>query len=561
MEITPNTPQIGLMTSLLSPTTGSAAYGTGSSSFGPAGILLLGGSGSSNDDTYSQLASQGFLAQLALSGMTMGQANANLSRPSQQLTEQERKALEVAFKFIEDGSLGKARGVLDDIVQKNRNNGAAVHALGLIELTEGNHQEAEKLYRRADFLAPDRGYGDDADDARILSRDDDFVFEQASQLVRHGTTLGRGISLLLRLADRRPQDAETKILLAESLLAKKDILNAQSYFAQAIGISNQDELRRIENTAEELVEALPNAPQFRRLLGRVQVGLGKFDEALATLEVAAQLSGSDVFTRSAKALAFVGIGRKLLEQGDASRAVTNFKRAKDLDPASMEVREGLAEGYLAKAENARRFGDLRGAITNYSAAARTLGGAGSESLRKVIAGGAFDVGLRMERQSIAAGRDLDEEALAFQAAYDLDRDNTAYKRKLAETRETLGDQFLAEEKYESAIGAYQRAYDLYSNNETYKSALIDTYGLRGDELLAQRQFDRAIETYLRGYRVDVSNDAIKSKLAEGYNTRGLDYMDKEQPIQAVVDFKEALHLYPDNSEYQANYDSVAAYDY
>jgi tetratricopeptide (TPR) repeat protein len=538
-----------------------ATPATGTSSFGPAGILLLGGSGSSDDDTYSQLASQGFLAQLALSGISMGQANANLMAPSQQLTAQERKALEVAFKLIEDGALGEARDVLDDILQKNRNNGTAVHALGLIELTEGNHEEAEKLYRRADFLAPNRGYGEDAADARTLSRDDDFVFEQASQLVLRGTTRERGIGLLLRLVDRRPQDAETKILLAESLLAQKDILNAQSYFSQAIGISDQDELRRIENTAEELVEALPNAPQFRRLLGRVQVGLGKFEEALATLEVAAQLSGSDVFTRPAKALAYVGIGRKLLEQGDASRAVTNFKRAKELDPASTEVRVGLAEGYLAKAEQARRYGNLRAAITSYNDAARTLGGAGSESLRKIIAGGAFDVGLRLERQSIAAGRDLDEEALAFQAAYDLDRDNSAYKRKLAETRETLGDQFLAEEKYESAIGAYKRAYDLYSNNETYKSALIDTYGLRGDELLAQRQFDRAIETYLKGYRVDVADDTIKSKLAAGYNRRGLDYMDKEQPIQAVVDFKEALHLYPDNSEYQANYDAVAAYDY
>ncbi|MEE8386338.1 MAG: tetratricopeptide repeat protein, partial [Dehalococcoidia bacterium] len=498
MEITSSTSQIGVMTSLLLPSSGAADPASGTSSFGPAGILLLGGSGSSDDDTYSQLAAQGFMAQLALAGIAMGQANANLTPQSQQMTAQEKKALEEAFKLIEDGALGEARDALDDILKKNRNNGAAVHALGLIELTEGNHEEAEKLYRRADFLAPNRGYGEDADDARILSRDDDFVFEQASQLVLRGTTLDRGIGLLLRLADRRPQDAETKILLAESLLAKKDILNAQSYFAQAIEISNQDELRRIENTAEELVEALPNAPQFRRLLGRVQVGLGKFEEALATLDVAAQLSGSDVFTRSAKALAYVGIGRKLLEQGDASRAVTNFKRAKDLDPASMEVREGLAEGYLAKAEQARRFGNLRAAITSYSDAARTLGGAGSESLRKVIAGSAFDVGLRMERQSIAAGRDLDEEALAFQAAYDLDRDNTAYKRKLAEARATLGDQFLAEEKYESAIGAYQRAYDLYSNNETYKSALIDTYGLRGDELLAQRQFDRAIETYLRG---------------------------------------------------------------
>ena len=62
----------------------------------------------------------------------------------------------------------------------------------------------------------------------------------------------------------------------------------------------------------------------------------------------------------------------------------------------------------------------------------------------------------MERQSIAAGRDLDEEALAFQAAYDLDRDNTAYKRKLAETRETLDPDRTLDEAVEIFAAALGR---------------------------------------------------------------------------------------------------------
>ena len=78
--------------------------------------------------------------------------------------------------------------------------------------------------------------------------------------------------------------------------------------------------------------------------------------------------------------------------------------------------------------------------------------------------------------------------------------------------------------------------------------------------MAEFNYDEAIEAYRDGYQVDTFNTTVKTSLAEAYNTRGLDYVTKEKYLQAVADFKEALALFPDNADYQTNYDSVAAYD-
>jgi tetratricopeptide (TPR) repeat protein len=560
MEISTDVTQISALNALLT-LGGSAPASSGVlSAFGPAAILSLGGTSSRTGDTYSYLGGQAGIVQFDLAGVLAAGRSASGSTQSQQLTEAEVAELEDAFSLIEQGALGEAESALDKMLSRRKTNAAAVHALGLIEVARRDFGEAEKLFRRADFLARNRGYGDDAENARILQREDDYVSEQASLLVRNAETRDRGISLLLHLADRRPNDGEVRTLLAESLFAKNDLLNGMAELFRAVDVSDESQLKRIEDITEGLIKVLPKTAKLQRLLGRTQLRLGKFEEALASLDAAAKLAGDDILTKSDSALAYVGIGHKLLEQGDVSRAITNFEQAKALSPADMQVREGLAEGLLARADRSSRLGNQRRAIQDYSAASRMLGSMGSESLRKHIAGGAYAAGLRLERESIALGRDLDEEALAFQAAYDLDSDNLTYKRKLGETRNTLGDQFMADEDYKNAMGAYRRAHDLYMNDDTYEDNLINAGQLYGDELLSGRRFDEAVEIYRETYKVDLYNDTSKLKLANAYNERGLDFINKSKPIQAVKDFKEALALFPDNAEYQANYNSVSGYD-
>ena len=59
---------------------------------------------------------------------------------------------------------------------------------------------------------------------------------------------------------------------------------------------------------------------------------------------------------------------------------------------------------------------------------------------------------------------------------------------------------------------------------------------------------------------DPQTATSNSKLAGAYNARGLDYKSTEDMDAAVKDFKAALRLFPDNADYQANYNSVKAWD-
>ncbi len=552
--------QITSLMSLWGTTSSNSLYGNllggsseTSSSFGPAAILSLGSSSSSSGSGYLSLDLASILS------LQQGTTTTS-STLSQQLTDQEKESLNEAFDLIEAGSLDEAEAVLDGILSKKKTNAVATHALGLVALERGEYKKAEQYFRRADQLLPDVGYADDAEDAQILAQDDAAVFKVAAKLAPNPSTRDQAIGLLLRLTARAPDNLEAQVLLGETMLDKGDLLNGLDVLAQAIDAADDELLRRIESKASDLVQRMPNAPQFHRLLGRVQVRLGKYEEALQTLDQAALLAGSDELTRTDAALAYAGIGRELLARGDIDRAMASLQSAKDLDTGHFTVREAVAEGYLALAERRRRYGDLKRAIQSYDDASRELGAAGTASLRKRIASAAYAAGVRMEQQSIQQGRAIDTEVLAFEAAYRLDTENKVYKRKLADTRTTIGDQYLADGKYEQAVGAYERAYKLYKNDDTYKSNLTNAYILYGDDLLSRGKYDKAVATYLKAYRVDTSNGSSKAKLANGYNVRGLDYRTKGRFALAVADFKEALHLFPDNAEYQANYDSVAAYD-
>lgn len=543
MQISPSN-QISVMNSLLSSggSGGGTTTGTSLSSFGPSAILSLSGSDSAISGLYSQLGQSSIPSQ------------------SQQLSKSEVKALNAAFDLIEEGRLDDAKSALDDLVKKNRNNAAAVHGLGIIESAQNNHEDAEKLYRRADFLAPGRGYGDDAANAQILSKDDNTVFEEATKLSENANTRARSIQLLQSLTTRRPDHAQAKLLLAESMLAENDIVNSITAFSRALSVAGEDELKQIESRAEELAEMLPQAPQVQRLLGRAQLRLGKYDDALETLEKSAVLSETDTYVKGDKALAHVGIGREMLDKGDISRAMTHFNLARDIDPTGKQVRIARAEGLVASAERYTRYGNLEKAAAEYNAAAGALGSDGSEGFRNRIARNAYGTGLRIERKHLAAGEDIDAEALAFHTAYRLNKDNATYKRKLADTRNTIGDQFVEEGEYSKAIGSYKEAYKLYKNDTTYKNNLIDAGHLYGDELLSEKRYSEAIDVYRSAFEVDTGNTTSKTKLADAYSARGLDYYEKEKYLEALGDFKEALHLFPNDATYQANYDLVSAYD-
>ncbi len=537
----------GLITTSYAAT--SAASST--SSFGPDFILSMGTSTADTSGVYSTL---------DLSSFYGASSTSNFAASAQSLTEADLDKLEEAYDLIESNDIKGAEAIFEGMLKRNNMNAAAIHGQGMIAMLRENYAEAEKLFQRANFFASDRGYGDDATIAEVLQRSDDEIFEQASQMVSGGDSVDIGRRLLLHLVEKRPDNAEARMLLGETLLRQSDIINGANHLIMAVGSADQDQLRELLGMAEELTDQAPNVSTFQRLLGSVQVRLGKYDEAMETFAVIEDLLGTDVLHKADKSLAYVGIGKRYLEQGDISRAINTLKEARTLDSASAGAREALSDAYVAQAAQATRFGSTKKAIQSYKLAADALGSNGSDSKKRSIAIAAFTAGLRLERESIRLGRDINDEVLAYQAAYDLDPDNLTYKRKLAETRVTIGDQYMENEDYAEAVASYKRATELYGTDQSYGDKLRDAYIAYGDELLTENKYDEAIEAYRSAYKLDTSSQASKTKLAEGYNTRGEHYKSQDKFALAAADFKEALFLFPDNETYQDNYDSVKDYD-
>jgi len=553
--------------STTSSTAGLTLLNTSSSSsnslFGPAAQVSLGDSIPSitGFPDYTSLGSSGLWQFDLTTTLTPQSQGVPQTARSEQQQEADTAALEQAFDYIETGLYDEARTLIQNLLDENPTYAAAVHALGCAELSDANYEAAEQLFEKAHALAPDVGYDTEARNARILQQDDDAVFQYARTMVASPLQRDDGVRLLITLTERNPSHTEAHMLLGDSLLDQGDGLNGLLQYDAAIGTANNSQLSQIEQQLTLLADASPEAAFVRQLVGKAQLGLQRYETAVQTLTLAADLADNQPTYRAELAKAYCGVARQWLARGDVNLAMTSLLKAKDLDSTGSATKVALAEGYIARAERYTQQRDYDAALQDYDKASDLLGSTGNKTLRERAAHGAYALGRNLERQRIAAGEDIDGEVLAYQVAFDLDPDNLTIKRRLAIARNALGDQHLADEEYEQAASAYRRAHDLFQYDTTYRDNMVNAFVMYGDEQVAELDYDAAIEAYRQAYHGDQTNLNTKQKLAGAYNARGLDYIFLENQRAAVADFKEALRLFPDNAEYQANYDSVRAWDY
>lgn len=542
---------------------GSAASpASGTSLFGPASQLSLSqtsGSSGLMGSLYAPASATTW--QFDLAGVLNTDAAAI---PQQYRTEQqqeaEAQAVEAALNYIDLGEYDQARDLLNQVLDDNPTSAAAVEMLGLAALSEGDYDLAEQLYLKAHALDPSVGYDQDAAGARILKGSDDEVYYRAGAMLKSPQQREEGIRLLVRLTDRSPQFTAARVALADALLDSGDGNNGLMQYNTAIREAQPGELGMLHDRLAALVDEAPTGAFVRQLLGKAQLRLERYDDALQTLRTAVSLADDPVPYYRDLAKAHVGVGYERLARRDISGAMAAFEVAKEVSPTNPDVKAALAEGHVLRAEQHTQRRNYSAALEDYRKAADLLDAAGNRELRDRAAHSAYALGLKLQRQREASGEEIDGEVLAFQVAYDLDSDNTTYKRKLAEARFALGEQHMAVAEYEEAAYAYRRAHDLYEYDATYKAKTIEAFVAWGDERLANHNWDDAVDAYLEAFQIDTSNVESKGKLANAYNARGLDHMDWERWQDAALDFKNALLLFPDNPEYQANYDLVKAYD-
>ncbi len=529
--------------------------------FGDAATISIGGLPVAGFKDYTNLGASGAW-QFNLAGVLNTQASALTPRslsPEQEAAEAE--AVKQAFDLINVKEYLGARNLMTQLLKDNPTNAAAIHALGYAWMAERDYEQAEQLFLKAHAIDPTAGYNLDADYARLLRKDDAIVLTRARALVESGQR-SEGIRLLLTLTERSPGYTPARVLLGTALLDDGDGNNGLMQIATAIRNARPDEFAGLESLLADLIRAAPGAVFVRQLAGKLQLRQGRYEEALATFLAARQLSEDPVANDRDLASAYVGIGRERLRHRDIAGAITAFEQAKTYDATGRATKEALAEAYIMRAERAVNARDYKSAAADYALAADTLGTYGTRDLRARAASGAYLTGRALERARIDSGGAIDTEVVAFQAAYELDSENDTYREHLAEIRNALGDQHTAAGELEEAAAAYKRAYELDRHNASYKANTINAYLAWGDDRLYNLNYSDAIDAYLQAFNIDRDNEAARLKLANGYNARGVYYRDEEEDYRAAVkDFKNALRLFPDNPEYQANYDTVAPWDY
>jgi tetratricopeptide (TPR) repeat protein len=534
--------------------------------FGPASLVSFSQTSSSSSSAFLGSVYQPGSAgvwQFDLAGVLNPQGTLG-AIPKQQVSEEqaayETEQVSLALSHTEMGEFDEAREILNAVLVGNATNDVAVHALGFTEQAAGNYEQAEQYYRKAHVLDSTVGYEQDANNARTLMKSDDEVVERARAYLKTPEYREEGIRLLMAVTERNDAHTTARIELAEAFLDQGDGTNGLMQYNSAISNADSAKLQVIERNLAELVADAPTAPFVRQLLGKVYLKQERYEEALPTLRTAAENAEDPIPYHRDLAKAYVGVGRKRLERGDLAGAMQSFEQAKELHRDGYEVRMALAEGYIERAERMMQYRKYSEALSDYRAAADMLLNGGDPNLKDIAAQSAYALGRKLENARIEAGEEIDSEVLAYQIAYDLDGENTTYKKKLAETRYALGEQAEAAGEYQSAAQSYKKAYDLYEKNDTYKQKTIDMFNAYGDERLASLNYDDAIEAYREALMLDKLNSTTRTKLAAGYNARGLDHVDWERYYDAVKDFKEALRYDPDNATYQANYDQWKAWD-
>lgn len=551
--------------------TSNAATGTGltgliraagGSLFGPSAQVSINGLGPAvtGFTDYTKVGNAtGYSFNLA---GVMGATTGGFTQPTlaPERREYEQALVQQALDAADAEQYDVARDLMNNLLQESPTNAAAAHALGYTEQAAGNYDKAEQYYLKAHALNSRVGYDNDANNVRILQGSDDEVYRRATAMLKSPAQHDEGIRILMALSERNPEHVDAHVALGEALLDQGDGENGLMQYSAAIRVAGDEDLDMLEERVNGLRKEAPDAPFVQHLHAKVMLRKERYEEALQSLTRAADLSDLPTTYDRDTALAHVGIGRARLDRGDLIGALSSMKTAKQFSSTNIEVKEGLAEVYLERADQHRQRRIYDDALNDYYQVATLLTEGTDPNLRDRASQSVYSLGLKLARDREAAGEDIDSEVVAFQAAYDLDSDNTKYKQKLAETRAALGDQYLAAENYESAAAAYQRAYDLYSYNKTYKQLTVDAYILHGDDRLANANYDDAIAAYRSAWKIDTSNTAAKTKLAEAYTAAGEYARTWDEYEDAVTYFKEALHLFPDNSTYQSNYDSVKGWD-
>lgn len=515
---------VGGATSLLSSVYGSRLLGSsvlGQGGFGPAAIVDFGASLFGNVPGYTALAN----SSAALIGALQAQLLRSTSPTpiySEKQAQQLNEIVGKAAVALNNGDFSEAKAQTQKLLQRDLNNPTAYHLLGRIASAECDSRTAIQYLQRAAELAPQsERISDDLFNARQLTRDDSDVLAVGSQLVRIRGSALLGVKLMFELAKRTPQQGQTYLRLAEGFGALDLPVQQLGALGVVLEEGSQDDLEELETKVRQFIGDNEPVGLAYSLLGRTQQKLGKFAEAIQSLETATAIAPE--VARYAEELANVHatLGNQALGKGDLSAAQFRFEKARDLDPLNSDLKLGLGAVFVSQAKEKINLG--------LNTAARSLLGRATTMLGsdKALDGELAVAYFRLGERALADG--LDGLArINFEDALKRNPELGGLKRMLSDIYRTEAQSILDAKPYADMTSSdfdtvtenFQKSFDLFPTRASYKSSLGTALDEYGQKLMNVNQnYEKALEMFGRARELFPNNTAYQSNYAQALNLK------------------------------------------
>lgn len=493
----------------------------GQSGFGPAAIIELGVKTFGNVPGYNALVNS--------SNNLTSILQAKLSSPngpapiySRKQAEELNEIITAAAAALGAGDFAEAKQRTQELLGRDINSPTAYHLLGRIASAEGDSQAAIGHLQWASQLAPESArIAGDLFNARQLLRDDHEVLETASQLVKNRGSALTGSKLLFELAKRTPLQGQTYLQLAESFKTLDLPIQQLGALGVVLEEGTQDDLAVLESKIKQFITDNEPVGLAYSVLGRTQQKLGRFDEALTSLESAIDIAPEVRQYSEELANVHATLGNIALGKGELEVAEYRFQKAREFDPLNGDLKFGLAAVFVSQAKEKITFGLDNAARSLLGRATALLGT--DEALDQELAVAYFRLGQR------ALDDNLDGLArVNFESALKHNPDLAGLKRNLADIYRTEGQDILDAESYadmstkdfETVVDNFQDAFDLFSTRASYKTTLASNLNEFGLKLMNENtDYKRALEMFGRARELYPDNTTYKSNYEQALNLK------------------------------------------
>ena len=290
----------------------------------------------------------------------------------------------------------------------------------------------------------------------------------------------------------------------------KSTINAspsQERMNELIALYNQGKLQEALVQGEALAQQFPNVPLLPNLLGAVNTGLGRLEQAVSSFTKALQIKPD-------YAEAYSNLGSALNDLGRPEEAVANYNKA-------LQIRPDFAEAHNNLGNARNNLGKLEEAVSSFTKAVQ---------IKPDYAEAHYNLG------NVLRGLGKPEEAVtSYNKALQINPNHAEAHRNAGNAYIDLGD-------LKGAVTSYHKALQI---NPDYAEAHYDL----GNALRNLGKLEEAVTSYNKALQINPDH-------TEAHNNLGNVLKDLRKPEEAVTSYNKALQINRDCAEAHYNLGNV-----